>query len=384
MKFKIKARRPDGSTVQLFEEHPDQKNGEDSIFQRNYFLISITPVRKNKKAINAEVFFTELSDLLNAGHTIEMSLRLMAKYSKNAETINSLIESIRKGQPFSSILRENGIADSGQYALLLTGEESGEFSEAINLLSRNVKEMARLKRKIRALLFYPVFLITLMTVVFSYIFIFVLPKITAVFADLGVELPSYTITLIALITKVRNNPILSVFSTIVLVRLVFYLVRRNKNKILYTLIRVPVFGNTIKRHYLFKLLHPLSLMVRKGVYFPRIIEFLTDSFGKNTLLGDLSGRLRTALDTGASLPAALASSSLFPDRYRELLSVSVESSRFSETLEHLAQDNAQAYEESLKTIVSLLEPLIIILIGCLILAFVVSFILPMINIDTAF
>jgi len=384
MKFKIKARRPDGSTVQLFEEHPDQKNGEDSIFQRNYFLISITPVRKNKKAINAEVFFTELSDLLNAGHTIEMSLRLMAKYSKNAETIHSLIESIRKGQPFSSILRENGIADSGQYALLLTGEESGEFSEAIKLLSRNVKEMALLKRKIRALLFYPVFLITLMTVVFSYIFIFVLPKITAVFADLGVELPSYTITLIALITKLRTNPILSVFSTVVLVRLVFYLVRRNKNKILYTLIRVPVIGNTIKRHYLFKLLHPLSLMVRKGVYFPRIIEFLTDSFGKNTMLGDLSGRLQTALDTGASLPAALASSSLFPDRYRELLSVSVESSRFSETLEHLAQDNAQAYEESLKTIVSLLEPLIIILIGCLILAFVVSFILPMINIDTAF
>jgi type II secretory pathway component PulF len=388
MKYSVSVLDPENKKKVIVESADSEEFLVNSLIEKGYKIISVSKKSGsllggfktgNKKG--RKLFFTNVYNLVSSGITLEKAVSLMGRHSGDKDFYENIVTNMKEGKSFSDACIEAKFLSPSETALLKAGETSGEFLKVLSILADYSKKMRSLRSKLMSMLYYPAVLLGLVGIVFVFIIFFVMPKLLPVFSDLGVTMPFFIQSITTTAGRLSSNPLLFLVGFGGFVFAVYTLVRTYKERLSAYMMHIPLLQQIMRRYFLFLLLNPLTLMFKSGIYIKDIIASLEDAFAPYPPILELLGYMKEGSTTGATLGSSIAKSSLFTDSQKELILISEESSSFIKTIEYLTELNTEEYENSLKTLISIVEPLIILFIGVIVLGFVVTFILPIMSIE---
>ena len=344
---------------------------------------------KNKVPLSVLVFFTrQISTMFSAGLTIERALYFLSEEEKNKKFKKVLIKvagDVKKGLLLSDALeRHPGVFSNLYISLVRAGEVSGKLSETLEELSIYLESVEDTQRKVKSAMYYPVFIIIFLFVVLTFTFGYLIPKFKNVYDQLGSELPYYTVLFVNISVWLQNNFLLifAVFILTILSIWIFTLTdtgRLIRDKIL---LKVPIFGNLIEQNTLSKFSKTFGILISAGVS-------VLDSMGLIVKVVDNRVFELAVLDAsknienGVSISEALKNTGVFPPIMIQLLSTGEETGE----IDNLSLKASDFYTKQVNAIVdrltSLIEPLLIVLVGVVIGGVIVVTYLPIFNFGSA-
>ncbi len=344
---------------------------------------------KNKVPLNVLVFFTrQISTMFSAGLTIERALYFLSEEEKNKKFKKVLIKvagDVKKGLLLSDALeRHPGVFSNLYISLVRAGEVSGKLAETLEELSIYLESVEDTQRKVKSAMYYPVFIIIFLFVVLTFTFGYLIPKFKNVYDQLGSELPYYTVLFVNFSVWLQNN-FLSIFAVFILTVLSIWIFtltdtgRLIRDKIL---LKVPIFGNLIEQNTLSKFSKTFGILISAGVSVldsMGLIVKVVDNRVFELAVIDASKNI----ENGVSISEALKNTGVFPPIMIQLLSTGEETGE----IDNLSLKASDFYTKQVNAIVdrltSLIEPLLIVLVGVVIGGVIVVTYLPIFNFGSA-
>ena len=344
---------------------------------------------KNKVPLSVLVFFTrQLATMFSAGLTIERALYFLSEEEKNKKFKKVLIKiagDVKKGLLLSDALeRHPGVFSNLYISLVRAGEVSGKLSETLEELSVYLESVEDTQRKVKSAMYYPVFIIVFLFVVLTFTFGYLIPKFKNVYDQLGSELPYYTILFVNFSVWLQNNfiSIMIIFVLSLLSLWIFTLTdtgRLVRDKIL---LKVPIFGGLIQQNTLSKFSKTFGILISAGVSVldaMGLIKKVVDNRVYELAVAEASKNI----ENGVSISESLRNTGVFPPIMIQLLSTGEETGE----IDNLSLKASEFYTKQVNAIVdrltSLIEPLLIVLVGVVIGAVIVVTYLPIFNFGSA-
>lgn len=328
-----------------------------------------------------EQFYTELGVLLTSGIRLKDALTLIAASQKKKEDnlfFENLSDKIVAGNAFSSILKEDKKFTLYESHSIRIGEESGSLEKVANSLAEFYARKNEQRRNITSALTYPI--IVLLTAFLAVIFMlqFVVPMFKDVFSQNNVGLPRITEIVIAISEWIGS------YGWIIAAILVLFLVsqqflnrnekyRSAKDKLL---LKIPLLGSFIKSSSIARFTQAVSLLVNSKVSIPRSIQLAKEMISFTPLKKALD-EVEQSIQKGTSLSKSLEDQEFFDAKMVALVRVAEETNQTEYVFDKLKEQyNTETVRKS-KTFSTLLEPIIILIVGVLVAVILISMYLPM-------
>ena len=340
------------------------------------------------KSSEITIFSRQLASLLKSGVPILRAFGVILDQTENVRFKNFLIratDQIKDGKPFSSVLSEYPKLFPPVYvAMIRTGEDSGTLQEALMRMAIYRQKQEEILSHVRAAIAYPALMgITgIGTVVFM--LAFVVPRLSALFANMGEHLPLPTRLLIAFSHNLHQTWFLAllaflVFSVIFLLK---FKARQAKRWWSRLSLKIPFVKVFVLKSELARFSRTLDLLIKSGVPILRAID-ITAPVLNNLILREEFNKTQKELAGGGSLGESLRRSKHFPLFMTNLISVGEESGRLDEAMDEIAGFYERETEEAVKVLTSLLEPLMILGMGLVVGFIVIAMLLPMFELSLA-
>lgn len=407
-KFRFTARTLKGKIESDFIEAPSLETAISVLQNQKLIVTDIKPLEEAELAffdqlneiissyfsqikIEETVLFTkQLALLVQTKVPLVRSLRVLSQQTKNpyfSKVITSVANDVDAGMTFSKALAKHPRAFSNFYVQMLrSGEISGRLEEILSYLSDYINHQYRLTSKARGAMIYPIFIFSAFVFVATLMLIFVIPNLTFVLKESGQELPFLTRVLIGAADFVKN------WSWIILVVLVsaFYFIRnsiKNSPEWRYLFddfkLRLPIFGELLKKIYLARFSETLSTLSSAGIAVSQSLEITADIVG-NAVYSHIILEANESVKRGGSISAVF-------DRYPEVLPiitqmivVGEQTGKMDVILKQIAVFFSDEVSFAFDNIVSLIEPILIVVLGAGVSILVAAILLPLYNLVNAF
>jgi type IV pilus assembly protein PilC len=335
------------------------------------------------------VFFTrQLATMFASGLTIEKSLFFLAQEEKNRKfkgILNNIEANIRRGLLLSDALeRHPGVFFNLYIALVRAGEVSGKLAETLDELSSYMEAVEDTQRKVKSAMYYPVFIIGFLIFMMFITFTFIIPQFKTVYDQLGSDLPYYTVLLVNMAEWFQNNFFFMGSMIFLGLATLWFLSltdsgRLSRDKIF---LKTPIFGSLIEQSILSKFSKTFGILVGSGVS-------IMDSMGllqkvvDNRVFELAINKASKNIENGVSISTALKETGEFPPIMIQLLATGEETGE----IDSLALKASDFYTKQVNAIVdrltSIIEPLLIVLVGAVIGAIVIVTYLPIFHFGEA-
>ncbi len=343
------------------------------------------PFEKKIKDKDFIMFNQELVALLRAGYPILKSLELIAGRTKNVylkELLQKIESGVRSGKalsesfaPFEKELTKVYIAS------LMAGEQSGNLPGTIGRYLEYAKVISQTRARIRSALLYPTVLIVFALILMGILVNFILPRFAVFYADFDSQLPGVTRLLISLATGLRNaTPILLVavvISALVLARL------KKKEKVLLILeklkIKIPYFSRIRLESAIALFSRTLGLLLEGGITLLPGLPIACQAI-PNKYLMKKTASVPDDIRNGGSLSDSLVKTGFFTPLATDMIRIGENSANLHGMLKEVADVYDQRIQARIDTFVSLIEPVIIIVMGLFVALMLLSVYLPIFNI----
>ena len=392
MRLRYKAVTKDNKIVRGLVDANDINEAASYLRSKNLVPITITQESQNNflknlpffgkiKKSDLVVFTRQLSSMLSSGITLIRSLEILKEQISNEamiEITNSIITDIEEGRPFSSAISKFPDVFSSVYvSIVKSGESSGLLDKTLLRLADNLEKQEKLKSTIKAALFYPAIVVTLMVVVVFIMMTFVIPQLANLYKGLNVDLPLPTKVIISI------SAFFVVFWPLIigLIILSIFLYRRwyktETGRLIIDdfILKLPIFGNLIKKVLLTELSRTLGVLVGSGSL---VVDSLIQTSGtlgnihyKNAIL-DVAKKV----ENGVTIGDAMSSYALFPPLLVQLVKIGEQTGKLDETLIKAAEYFEGEADQLVKTLTTALEPLIMITLGVGVAFLMISVITP--------
>lgn len=348
--------------------------------------------RKKKKAFTIGkisnkqlcLFTRQLSTLQDAGLPILRSLKILEGQCKPGVLKNALgdvVEDIESGSTLSEAFSKHPKAFDRLYCNMIKAGEAGGALEAILQRLADFKEKAQtLKRRVKGAMVYPIVVILVAVVIVGFILYFIIPKFEAIFADFGVDLPDMTKFLIW-----ASHIVVQKFWLVILIPFLFWvfikLMYRNKTGayILDKLwLYIPVMGTIIEKSTVARTMRTLGTLVQSGVPILESLNIVKDTAG-NAVFERAFGRIYDSIREGETIAQPLRESRIVDDIVVNMIDVGEETGDLDTMLNKIADNYEEEVEVLVDSLVSLLEPIMIVVLGGIIGFIVIALFLPLIQ-----
>lgn len=343
------------------------------------------PFQKKIKDRDFIMFNQEFVALINAGYPVLKSLEIIVSRLKNMylkELLMKVESEIRGGKSLSDAFQPYEKYFSKVYtASLMAGERSGNLAGTLNRFIDYSKLNMSTKSRIRAALMYPTLLFFFSLGLLAILINFILPRFSRFYAGFEAELPAITRALMSLSISVRNNLLYILIFIFLLIVVYFQMKKREKTNIILDRVKlkIPFARNVWVESAISLFSRTLRLLLEAGISLLSAIGVATQAVPNKFLVKKMDN-LPQYIKNGESLSESLAKSGFFTPLSLDMIRVG----ETSANLEGMLEDVASVYEERIKTriesFVSLIEPIIIIFMGLLIAAMLLSVYLPIFNI----
>jgi len=327
------------------------------------------------------LFNQQLITLLRSGMPFLKALEIIAQHTKKGmlqEILSKTAVDIRNGTQISDAFSSPAIPFQRIYkASLLAGERSGHIEQVLDKFNQYLGKITQLRRKVIGSLTYPVILFSFMVVMVLVIMIFVIPKFTSFYEDFDAQLPGITLFFISVSTFMKTNAA----AIIVLLALAYAGIRlferlRPAIVIIDRLkLKIPLLGRISKENAMAIFTRTLGILISGGIPVPEAAEIAVESFA-NRFLYQKVRHLPTAIREGRMASDVLREVALVPPILVEMIQVGETSGNLTTVLEESAVYFEHSIDTKVNTLISLIEPVIIIMLGLVIAFMLLSVYLP--------
>lgn len=329
------------------------------------------------------MFTRNLAEMSGAGLSLPRALKTLARQSKSQffqETIIQIADDVRKGQSLaSSFSKQPKIFNEFFVNMIKVGELSGNLEQVLKILSSQMKKDHDLIAKVRGAMFYPAVILVAMLGIGTGMMIFVVPKLTTVFEELNVDLPLTTRVLISFSHLLQNYILFALIGLVILIVLFRFFIKTKRGKKYLHLIflHTPIFGTIVKKVNLARFSRTLSSLVKGGLGIVESLNVLSHTLGNLYYQASLK-RAAKAVEQGETLHQTLSKDeNLYPLMILQMVEVGEETGSLADILERLASFYEEEVDQTTKNLASIIEPILMIIIGAAVGFFAISMITPM-------
>ncbi len=323
-----------------------------------------------------------LATLFQAGIPLLHGLDIMAEGSKNPLLI-TLLRTIKRdisaGHSLAEALRKHPRYFDTLYCnLVAVGEVSGRLDTLLEQLATFQEKRALLRARMKKAMIYPLLVLLVGLGVSSLLLLQVVPQFEVLFAGMGAELPTFTLMVIDLADWLSGHIVMLTIMLVLAAVAVQQLFRRSLVFHLWVLRlghRLPVVGNLLRHAALARFARTLCTCFVAGIPLAEALGPVARASG-DALYERAIRRLRADLNNGLSLSAAMRASPLFPNLCVQMCGIGETSGTLDDMLERIASHHEQAIDQLIENLTSLLEPVIVLILGLLVGSLVIAMYLP--------
>ena len=351
--------------------------GEDKSKQKAFTIGGVKP-----KILTT--FTRQLSTLQDAGLPLLRSLRILEGQSKPGALKNCLmdvIEDVESGNTLSEAMAKQPKAFDNLYVNMVKAGEAGGALEVILQRLAEFKEKAQsLKRKITGAMIYPAAVITVAVGIVSFIMMFIIPKFKKIFEDFGTDLPAMTEMLISF-----SDWMLAYWYMLFVGPVGFYLfvkiVRKNKTGAFvvdWCSLRIPLIGKILHLGIIARVTRTLGTLIASGVPILEGLLIARDTSG-NHVFERAFDNIYTAIREGETIAVPLKEAKIVDDMVVNMVDVGEETGALDDMLYRVADVYDEEVEVKVESLVSLLEPIMVVVLGLIVGFIVIALFLPLIK-----
>lgn len=362
------------------------QNGSEIVFlskeKAPFFQLSLPFQKSGFSAMERINFFRNLSAMCDAGISIVEALRVSADQLKSRrlkKAILALSEEIKNGQSLSSSLAK--FPEHFPEHLVETinvGDLSGRLTETFNRISIDLEKNEEIKKKVQSALIYPVIIIILMIAVLGILMLYVFPKITDIYTQFEAPLPLPTKIIIAASQFLTLYPYL-IPSAIIAILFFFFLLSRTewgRYAIHSFLIKMPAFGGIIKDYNLVLFFNSLKLLTESGISVASAV-IIAKKTTKNDVFKRVLQKIEPLLFQGVPFADAIVPfPHLFPVQTQKILKIGDQTGKTDEMLRRVSDYYERSVDYKTRTMVTLIEPLILLIVGVVVGGIALTIFLP--------
>lgn len=328
----------------------------------------------------------QLSALLNGGLPLETALSSIGKESKSdveKEQLLKISSSLQEGKSFSDALREYPQSFSNLFVSLISaGENSGNLSTALQNLSIYIEKKEKIRNEVIGALVYPSILILVALLIVTLLLIFVVPNVVEQFSGLNQELPFLTLTLISISNFIISPIFISLITISLCIALYIRIYFRQKFKLKLDafLLKLPYFNHFLIQSDISKFLSSMSLLRNGGITIVNSINISIETISNGYLRKEFSDKL-VKVEEGATLTDSLKEIPLIPSLVIQMISSGEMGGDLEQMLSKTSDFLDQEFQQSSKLMISLLEPLIVVIMGGVVATIIIAILLPLIQMN---
>ncbi len=319
--------------------------------------------------MKAGVPLLQAFDIVGKGHNNPAVAKMLGDIKSDVETGSSLSQAFRKYPLYFDALYCN---------LVGAGEQAGILDSLLDRLATYKEKILAIKGKIKSALMYPISIIIVAFVITAVIMIFVVPAFKDLFAGFGADLPTPTLVVMA-ISDLFVSYWWAIFGSIGGSVWFFLYTWKRSEKMQSTmdrlLLKLPIFGNLIRIATIARFARTLSTMFAAGVPLVEALDSVAGASG-NRVYYDATKKIQSEISTGTSLTVAMQNAEVFPNMVLQMVAIGEESGALDSMLSKVADFYEAEVDDAVDGLSSLMEPIIMVVLGVLIGGLVIAMYLP--------
>ncbi|QTH72473.1 type II secretion system F family protein [Pseudoalteromonas xiamenensis] len=324
----------------------------------------------------------QIATMLTAGVPLIQSLDMIESGTKNkslAKLIEKVSSDVKAGQPLAAALKQHPRYFDDLYCdLIHSGEQSGALDRIYDRVALYKEKAEALKSKIKKALFYPIAVMVVALIVTSILLVFVVPQFQDIFNGFGAELPAFTLMVIAISEFMQEYWWLGLLAIVGFIfaykeALIKSKAVRNFNDRM--ILRLPIVGDILKKAAVARYARTLSTTFAAGVPLVDALDSAAGASG-NVIYRDAIIEIKAEVSSGNQMNWAMRNSKIFPDMVVQMVSIGEESGSLDNMLAKVASIYEQEVDDAVDGLSSLLEPLIMAVLGVIVGGLIVAMYLP--------
>ena len=390
--FAYQARDSAGKMTSGVQEGLNEENAINTLMARGLMVLSIqqkaasklTRAKARVSDSDLVVFTRQLATMVDAGLPLVSSLTALFEQSdpkKQAglrRVSGEVTASVQEGSTFNEAIAKHPQVFNRLYiAMVKAGESGGLLAGVLDRLAGFLEETARLKKKIKSAMTYPIVVLSIAFLITTFLIVKVVPVFGDIFKDFGAKLPAPTQMLIDLSAFVRG------YWYILLGGMIggFYGIRTwlrspsGSQKWERWKLKLPVFGPLTHKICLTRFARTFAQLIRSGVPILEVLSIVGDTSG-NVVVTDAIKGVSRDIEKGDTLTAALSREKVFPPMLIRMVSAGENTGKIDAMLEKMADFWDEEIEATLNALTSLLEPILIVVLGIIVGSIVIAMFLP--------
>ena len=329
------------------------------------------------------MFSRHLSIMIESGLSLTQALQVLAEQSKSPKfkkIIEQVEENIRQGESFADSLAKHPKVFNELYVnMIKVGETGGNLNETLKILSEQMRKDHELISRVRGAMMYPAVIVITMFGIGILMMIMVVPKLTSIFSEINMDLPLSTQMIIGLSNFLKDNIILTIVILIIVVVLIKFslkikTVKQGLSKI-YLLL--PVFGSLIQKINSARFARTFSSLIESGLGIVESLQIVAGTLGNIRFKESLFDAAQQ-VQKGKPLSQILIKyEKLYPPMVIQMIAVGEETGNLADILKNMADFYEEEIDNITKNLSSIIEPIIMVVIGAAVGFFAISMIQPM-------
>ncbi|MBX4198174.1 type II secretion system F family protein [Candidatus Parcubacteria bacterium] len=399
-KFKIRSINTKGEEQEDVMDAVDQSSLYNDVRDKNLTLISVEPMKEGKakgfsislfgriKYHDKIIFSRNLSAMIDAGLPLSRALGVIEKQTHNKKfkaIVSGLIKNVSQGHTLSDSMRENPkVFSQLMISMVRSGEESGSLSQSLRIVATQMESNYQLVRKIKGAMMYPMIVMGAMGVIGLFMFLYVVPTLSATFKELNAELPTSTKLVIGFSDFLQHHYIIAIilFAATIFVIVIGLRTRPGKRGLEYVLLRFPVIGQIMKEINSARTARTMASLLSAGVDII-VATQITAEVLQNSYYKDVLKIVEEKIQKGEPIARVFNEhEKLYPPFVGEMVSVGEETGQLAQMLLGVAVFYETEVDQKTKDMSSIIEPFLMVFIGLAVGFFAISMISPIYSLGT--
>jgi type IV pilus assembly protein PilC len=343
--------------------------------------------RKKVKPKIMMIFTRQLATLIDSGLPLLRGLNVLAKQERDTvlrNTINKLADGVQGGSTFSESLAQHPLIFNHLYVnMVKAGEVGGVLELVLGRLAEFQEKAQKIKNKVVAAMVYPIIVMTMAIAIMAFLLVFIVPKFEAIFHDMlgDKPLPAITLFVIGVSNFVKNHGLVLLGLLIAAVAAYKLIARTRAGRSIIDRfkLRVPLFGDLIRKTAISRFSRTLGTLVTSGVPILQALNITRETAGNMVIAGAIS-QVHDSVKEGESIVQPLEASGAFPPMAISMIDVGEETGQLPEMLLKIADVYDDETDNSVAALTSMLEPIMIVFLALVVGTIVIALFMPLISI----
>ena len=345
--------------------------------------INLSKILKRVSLVDRMLFARYLAAMIKAGLSFSRALKVLSEQTKNqyfAEVIKQVNDNVRKGESLADSLAKHPKVFNELFVnMIRVGEEGGNLEEVLGNLAKQMKKDHEIVSKVRGAMIYPAVILIAMVIIGVLMMIFVVPTLLATFEDMEMELPFATRVIIAVSDGFQNHGLLILAGMIAFIWAFLAAIKTSKGKRYFDflVLRMPIFGAIIKKMNAARFSRTLSSLIESGVSINKSLSIISRTL-TNTYYRESLELATKEVQKGIDLSDTIGChKKLYPILMINMIKVGEETGTMGNALKQVAEFYEEEVRQVTENLSSIIEPVLMMIIGAAVGFFAISMIQPM-------